>query len=377
MGIKMKKVPLINERYKEYEKLDWVISHGVGVDHTADMTTFASVLAQAGYLKNIDSYYYMRYDDSPERNYLPMIFYNVFGNPKIPVLLHEEVEPIGNLFNAIVAFTSSVLIQKTSQRALLFDGAKPDAVLVVNTSLTPDEVLKLVKKYNLSKSWYGKIVTVRTSLIDRSPSFPLLGALAKGWEKIDIDSIYDALDLLGKENKKESIKKGFENATVKNVEVEIQNEGNVDESIEIPEFNGKSWTPDIYYAYQKAAASAKNYSQRIAAMPRWEVLSSGLIEFGPKPGNKNIGFTTPWKFRRPILNREKCIDCKLCTYYCPNGAIDFTKIDFDYEYCTGCGICEKVCPTKAIELKSEIESVEGLKDEEVPVKRFESREYGF
>ncbi|MCI4434610.1 MAG: 4Fe-4S dicluster domain-containing protein [Euryarchaeota archaeon] len=112
-------------------------------------------------------------------------------------------------------------------------------------------------------------------------------------------------------------------------------------------------------------------------MPRWEVLAPGLIEFGPRPGEKNIGFTTPWRFRRPLINKEKCIDCKLCTYYCPNGSIDFNSIKIDYDYCTGCGICFKVCPTKAIDLVSELEAVEGLSDEEIPVKRFESREYGF
>ncbi|MEM3334540.1 MAG: hypothetical protein QXY47_00685 [Thermoplasmata archaeon] len=99
-----------------------------------------------------------------------------FKNPKIPILLHEKVEPVGHIFNAIVLFSSSLLIQKTSQRALLLDGAKSDAVLVVNTSLFSDDVIKLVKKYNLSQNWFGKVVTIKTSKIDKSPSYPLLGS---------------------------------------------------------------------------------------------------------------------------------------------------------------------------------------------------------
>ncbi|MEM1755504.1 MAG: hypothetical protein QW295_01760 [Thermoplasmata archaeon] len=99
-----------------------------------------------------------------------------FKNPKIPILLHEKVEPVGHIFNAIVLFSSSLLIQKTSQRALLLDGAKSDAVLVVNTSLFSDDVIKLVKKYNLSQNWFGKVVTIKTSKISISPSYPLLGS---------------------------------------------------------------------------------------------------------------------------------------------------------------------------------------------------------
>ncbi|MEM4141875.1 MAG: 4Fe-4S binding protein [Thermoplasmata archaeon] len=298
-----------------------------------------------------------------------------FKNPKIPILLHEEVEPVGHIFNAIVLFSSSLLIQKTSQRALLLDGAKSDAVLVVNTSLFPDDVIKLVKKYNLSQNWFGKVVTIKTSKIDKSPSYPLLGALARAWEKIDLETILDALEILGKKNKKDSVKRGYDDSIVEDVNLESM-EKSIG-SVEIPVFDGNVWRQEIYYAYQKAAANAKNYLERISTMPRWELLIPGLIEFGPYPGNKNIGFTTPWRFIRPILNREKCIDCKLCSYYCPNGAIDFKTITFDYDYCTGCGICKNVCPTKAIELKGEIEAVEGLKDDELPTKRFESREYGF
>jgi len=75
------------------------------------------------------------------------------ASQKVPVLLHEEPEPVGELFNVIAVFSSSLLIQKTSQRALLFDGAKKDAVLLVNTSITPDDVVRLVlvKKYSLAQ----------------------------------------------------------------------------------------------------------------------------------------------------------------------------------------------------------------------------------
>jgi len=379
LPVKLVKVTPKVERYPEYEELDWVVGHGIGVDHTADMTTFHQTLAQAGSLKGIETYYYMRYDDSPERNYIPMMFYTVFGKPKVPVLLHEEPEPVGELFNVIAVFSSSLLIQKTSQRALLFDGAKKDAVLLVNTSITPDDVVRLVKKYSLAQDWFGKVVTISAAKIDSAIAWPMLGALARAWDRIDLDSLQAAADLLGKEKKKDSIRKGYEAATVKEVHVlaeETEMFKKIKKEIELPEFTGEFWTPEVFYAYQKAAAEAQTYPSRYAAMPRWEVLAPGLIEFGPQPGKRNIGFTTPWRWQRPIIDMNKCTDCKLCHIYCPEGTIDFSPIQIDYEYCKGCGICAAVCPVGAIKMVSELEYLEGLRDEEV-LRRFEQREYGF
>ena len=147
----------------EYDQLNWVIIHGRGVLNTGHAETFARTLATAGVLSGRESCYYMRYDDSPERDNIPMIFYTVIGNPKIEVTLHEEVEPVGEIFNAIVVMEPTILINQTSQRALLFDGAKKDAVLVVNTSLSPTEITRLLKKRSIAQDWSGKLVTILAS----------------------------------------------------------------------------------------------------------------------------------------------------------------------------------------------------------------------
>jgi pyruvate ferredoxin oxidoreductase delta subunit len=367
------------ERYTEYEELDWVVSHGLGVDHTADLSTFARTLAQVGTVKGREAYYYMRYDDSPERNYIPMMYYNVFGKPGIPVVLHEEVEPVGEIFNAIVLFSSNFLLQKTSQRALLFDGAKKNAILVVNTSLSPDDVVNVVKKYNLAQDWFGKVVTVNAIKIDSAIAYPILGALASAWDVIDLDSVLAALELLDAEKKKDSVKKGYDMAKVKEVSIraeETELAKRLRKEIEIPKFTGEPWKPEEYYMYQKAAAEAESYPLRIAAMPRWEVLLPGLIEFGPEPGKRNLGFTTPWRWQRPIIDEKKCTKCNTCALYCPENAIDFDSLKVDFNYCKGCGTCAAVCPPKAITMVPEIEYVEGLHDE-VVLKRLEAREYGY
>jgi 2-oxoacid:acceptor oxidoreductase delta subunit (pyruvate/2-ketoisovalerate family) len=58
----------------------------------------------------------------------------------------------------------------------------------------------------------------------------------------------------------------------------------------------------------------------------------------------------------PIIDKEKCIGCKLCWFYCPEGCIKMVdgKADVDYDYCKGCGICANECPVKAIEMKREV-----------------------
>ncbi|SKC62832.1 pyruvate ferredoxin oxidoreductase delta subunit [Maledivibacter halophilus] len=66
--------------------------------------------------------------------------------------------------------------------------------------------------------------------------------------------------------------------------------------------------------------------------------------------NANTGI---WRFKRPVVNHEECIKCKMCVEYCPCGVIDKETIGIDYYFCKGCGICVEICPKKAIDFVSE------------------------
>ncbi len=69
--------------------------------------------------------------------------------------------------------------------------------------------------------------------------------------------------------------------------------------------------------------------------------------------------TGSWRSYRPVVNKNKCIACGMCTKICPDGAINFKKIkgklkaDVNYDYCKGCGLCAKECPVKAIIMERE------------------------
>ena len=363
--------------------MKWVVVHGRGVIHTGHANVFVKILATAGVVSGRESYYYMRYDDSPERDHIPHLFYAVFGNPSIDVVLHEEVEPVGHVFDAIVVLDSSMLLHKTSQRALLFDGAKKDAVLVVNTSLGPDEIIQLVKKHSLADDWYGTLVTIRAKRYGKDITYPMLGALAKASGIVRLDDILAALDSLGQSNRKDSVRMAYEESKPLAVKIKAEDtesaKTRISKNVRLPvPIRGEWWNPDTYREYQRIAADAESYSQRIEAMPRWEALAPGLIEFGPAPGSGNIGFRTSFsRYVRPVIARERCTDCKLCHIYCPDGAIDFETIAVNYDYCQGCGICAQVCPPKAVEMVSELKSEEGMNEQEVTTVSEALREYGY
>lgn len=67
--------------------------------------------------------------------------------------------------------------------------------------------------------------------------------------------------------------------------------------------------------------------------------------------------TGKWRNKTPVVDRSKCIGCRLCTEYCPEAAIEVKKIGdkkiatVDYNFCKGCGICAEECPQKAIKMK--------------------------
>lgn len=66
--------------------------------------------------------------------------------------------------------------------------------------------------------------------------------------------------------------------------------------------------------------------------------------------------TASWREVRPVMNKEKCIECGICLTICPVCSIvkeGPKKYAIDYSYCKGCGICAVECPKKAIDMVKE------------------------
>ncbi len=65
------------------------------------------------------------------------------------------------------------------------------------------------------------------------------------------------------------------------------------------------------------------------------------------------GKTGTWRVFRPVVDREICNACGLCSLYCPDGVISDKDYSIDLDYCKGCGICANECPKKAITMERE------------------------
>jgi pyruvate ferredoxin oxidoreductase delta subunit len=87
--------------------------------------------------------------------------------------------------------------------------------------------------------------------------------------------------------------------------------------------------------------------------PGWKSLPIGGIL--PTLGSALQFKTGDWRSLKPIIDKEKCVNCLLCWIYCPDSAIMRMEkwVEVNYDYCKGCGICATECPVSAIKMEEE------------------------
>lgn len=100
----------------------------------------------------------------------------------------------------------------------------------------------------------------------------------------------------------------------------------------------------------------------LSSLKGWrEIPSGGVIT---DAGNSQEYDTGGWRSFRPVWDWKKCVNCKVCWIYCPDGSIkirDGAMSGIDLAHCKGCGICAKECPHRAIEMAEESEAKEMVK----------------
>jgi pyruvate ferredoxin oxidoreductase delta subunit len=88
--------------------------------------------------------------------------------------------------------------------------------------------------------------------------------------------------------------------------------------------------------------------------PKWKSLPVGgtILEAGSSLKYK----TGDWRSFKPLVDKEKCVNCLLCWIYCPDGSIFRMDkwVEVNYDYCKGCGICAHECPKQAIKMVEEL-----------------------
>ena len=62
-----------------------------------------------------------------------------------------------------------------------------------------------------------------------------------------------------------------------------------------------------------------------------------------------------WRTEKPVIDVDKCIECKMCYLVCPEGVIyeENGRCMIDYRFCKGCGICSRECVGKCIKMVKE------------------------
>lgn len=72
-------------------------------------------------------------------------------------------------------------------------------------------------------------------------------------------------------------------------------------------------------------------------------------------GNSVENDMSGWRVMRPVIDLDKCKQCKICFIYCPDCAIDWVdnKPVINYQLCKGCQICSTECPVDAIKVVKE------------------------
>lgn len=90
----------------------------------------------------------------------------------------------------------------------------------------------------------------------------------------------------------------------------------------------------------------------MSAKKGWkEIPIGGMIG---KAGTAREYKTGDWKTFKPVVDKDKCINCLQCWIYCPDSCIlvkDGKIADVDLDYCKGCGICASICPKQCIKME--------------------------
>lgn len=209
-------------------------------------------------------------------------------------------------------------------------GLKPEGIAVINSKEKPGDI-DLGKIINTATV---DAVSIALEIL-KAPitNTAILGAFAKATGVVKIESLEESIKR--KFGEKLGEKTGEKNALAARTAYEKTVMG---ESRGIKKLEArKQWLP----TYQEMPVGGSLIEGKTDA---------GLIGPGSFIENKVSG----WATYRPLRDREKCVMCLLCWFYCPEGTIHRISNKGDlmtnYDYCKGCGVCANECPVDAIKM---------------------------
>jgi len=304
------------------EEVYYVETNGRGVKSDNIAREIVDTIATAALKDGKMAISYMSYGDDPVRVGIPMKAYATISSN------WESMEGEVARYNPDKVHVSFILDPTLSKgverwanmgRRSILEKIVQDALIIVNTTMTPEEYLNYLPKTDLEYT----LVTVDGGDIEKPCVLPLLGAFVAESLIVSEKTLRDTLSV-----NYHDLEKFVEGATTL-------------KKMKVPK--GAGGMPSFGPPPRLPTASEMPIAVVVPAVP----------EKGRNPGFKT------WSFRtyKPNIKLEQCIRCKTCWIFCPDGAIDvrgdeYPSIDFDY--CTGCGICVNNCPVEAIDSQLEL-----------------------
>jgi len=303
------------------EEIFYIETNGRGVKSDSIAREIVDTIATAALKDGNVAISYMSYGDDPVRVGIPMKAFAAVSSK------WESMEGEVARYNPDRVNVSFILDQTLSKgvenwanmgRRSILEKIKLGALVIVNTTKTPEEYLTYLPKTELEYT----LVTLDGGDIERPSVLQLLGAFVAESSIVSEQALHDTLG-----EKYPNLEKFVESAAML-------------KKMKVPK--GAGGMPPYGPPPRLPRASEMPIAVVVPAVP----------EQGRNPNYK----TSSNRTYKQSIDLDQCIRCKNCWIFCPDGAIDMRGDEhpsIDYDYCSGCGICVNTCPVGAIDSQIE------------------------
>jgi len=304
------------------EKVFSIEANGRGVTSDAICRELVDTIATAALQDGNFAISYMRYGDDPVRVGIPM---KAFANISSKWDSMEGEVARYNPDKIDVSFILDATLAKGVEswahmgRRSVLEKIVSGALVIVNTTMTPEEYLKYLPKAEVEYT----LVTVDGGDIEKPSVLPLLGALAADSPVVSEEALRETLS-----KSHTNIEKFVEATTALNKMKVSKGAG-----------GGPSFEP---------APKLPTVSEMPIAV---------VIPAVPAKGRNPHFKTGSSRTYKPVFIHDQCVRCRTCWIFCPDGSVDIDDEGYpsaDFDYCSGCGICVEMCPVEAIENQLEL-----------------------
>ena len=215
-----------------------------------------------------------------------------------------------------------------------YSGLKEGGMIIINSTKSREELavppqagdVAIVDATGISEDLFGRNI----------PNTAMLGAFVKATGLVDKDLLFRAIGERFGEANIAAAERAYEEVVI--VPAGAQAQADAVKESAAAEAGAK----------EEAEESAYDPSRREHITPKGD---TGMYVLD----------TASWRVFRPVMDKEKCIECGLCMAYCPVDSVisDGACYTITYDFCKGCGLCAKECPKGAISMQPEADYAGG------------------